>query len=177
MSALTGMRFELQSLLIATVACAVVFMTVLGNGQMGIFFCLPHAACMMVYFSLKRRGKKNLAFSICAAYLAVWLFTATVGTYLVRSGIERKFQSRNVQNLQVLALSKGLVINSGQLPLEVDLEVPWYFCDRISAPCPCVVALDYGYMSENSGAGSRIYLLWFFVIMSELKSDFQWSIN
>lgn len=118
-----------------------------------------------------------IATVLCAVYFAAWLFTATAGTFAVRNTIEKRFQSRNVQNLRELTQAKGLAFTSEDFPTEVNLEGPWYYSDRILAPCPCIVALDYGYMSENSGGGARIFLLWFIVILREVKSDFHWSKN
>jgi hypothetical protein len=168
-------QFSLSALLIAVTSCAIGVALWLPYDWMGLLLALPHVAALVVVGVLIRRSQWGWSAVVATIYLSSWGATAYFGAARVRDDFARRLrENRHIRwRFESATRLNYDPIVEDHLP---DVKAPWWFVGHEVAPCPFVVAVDYGWMAgHTNGNGGRLYVFWFFGYKHSVYEQFLWT--
>ena len=120
--------------------------------------CLPLCATAGTIAMLVRWRRSKSAMLVAAAYLALWISTATIGIGDARA----LCQSRLVPSDGAWRAIDYDPMDHGAFgqPDQPWPEKPWYFIGNAWSPCPFVVSIDIAIQADPLGLGERALCLW-----------------
>ena len=151
------MRFSIASILFATLAIAAILATSISTGIESLPLLLPHVVCLAIFFTLRRRGKNSWSLAIATVYLLIWLLTACISPYYIKSQCRPSPNSTDISwqyspNMYPPFVSRGK---------SIQYDPPWHYCHILSSPCPLITIVDHGMLNEAKvGGGGRSWFVW-----------------
>jgi hypothetical protein len=151
------MRFSIASILFATLAIAAILATSFSTGIESLPLLLPHVVYLIIFFTLRRRGKRAWSLAIVTVYLLTWLLTACISPQCIKSQCRPSPSSTDIwwkysPNMYPPFVSRGR---------SIQYDPPSHYCHILSTPCPLFTIVDHGMLNEAKvGGGGRSWFVW-----------------